>query len=42
MGENDYILDANVVLRYLLKDNEEQFSEAKSFWHKSKRYDNGK
>ena len=30
MGENSYILDANAVLRYLLKDVEEQFLTVKS------------
>lgn len=30
MGENRYLLDANAVLRFLLQDNEEQFSHVKS------------
>lgn len=29
MQENDYILDANAVLRYLLQDNAEQFEKVK-------------
>ena len=31
MRENECILDANAVLRFLLQDNEEQFQQVKSW-----------
>lgn len=38
MRRNDCILDANAVLRFLLKDNEEQFQQVKSVTQKGNCY----